>query len=94
MNSSILCFSGEHSLLIVNSRKGDYYRYLAEFAHKRDRKDYAEKSLNAYKMAYMHALSALDPAHPTRLGLALNFSVFYHGEGYMLLNIHSHLSVF
>ncbi|KAF8915873.1 14-3-3 domain-containing protein, partial [Mucidula mucida] len=58
--------------------KGDYYRYLAEFAHKRDRKDYAEKSLNAYKMAYMHALSALDPAHPTRLGLALNFSVFYH----------------
>ncbi len=61
-------------------RKGDYYRYLAEFAHKKDRERYAELSLNAYKTAYKHALSTLEPIHPTRLGLALNFSVFYHGK--------------
>lgn len=61
-------------------RKGDYYRYLAEFAQKKDRERYGELSLNAYKLAYKHALATLDPVHPTRLGLALNFSVFYHGE--------------
>lgn len=36
--------------------------------------------MNAYKLAYKHALATLEPVHPTRLGLALNFSVFYHGE--------------
>ncbi|KAK0243034.1 14-3-3 protein [Armillaria nabsnona] len=59
--------------------KGDYYRYLAEFAGQKEaRNKYAEESLTAYKLAYMHALSVLEPTHPTRLGLALNFSVFYH----------------
>jgi len=35
-------------------------------------------SLAAYKQAYQHAMLTLEPTHPTRLGLALNFSVFYH----------------
>jgi hypothetical protein len=60
------------------NRKADYYRYLAEFSLKRDREKYADLSLNAYKTAYKHALSTLEPTHPTRLGLALNFSVYYH----------------
>lgn len=62
-----------------HTRKGDYCRYLAEFCQKRDRDRFAELSLNAYKLAYKHALATLHPLHPTRLGLALNFSVFYHG---------------
>jgi 14-3-3 protein epsilon len=37
-------------------------------------------SLEAYTRAYRHALLTLDAVHPTRLGLALNFAVFYHGE--------------
>lgn len=64
-------------LIDLGQRKGDYYRYLAEFAQT-DREKYAEESLLAYKLAYKHALTSLEPLHPTRLGLALNFSVFFH----------------
>ena len=58
--------------------KGDYYRYLAEFATGNDRKDAAENSLIAYKAASDISASELVPTHPIRLGLALNFSVFYY----------------
>lgn len=58
--------------------KGDYYRYLAEFATGNDRKEAAENSLVAYKAASDVAMSELPPTHPIRLGLALNFSVFYY----------------
>jgi 14-3-3 protein epsilon len=59
-------------------RKGDYYRYLAEFTPKPESDSCADRSLCAYKRAYQHAVSTLEPTHPTRLGLALNFSVFFH----------------
>jgi len=58
--------------------KGDYYRYLAEFATSQARKEAAEHSLVAYKAASDISTSELVPTHPIRLGLALNFSVFYY----------------
>ena len=64
--------------LTTACRMGDYHRYLAEFATGDKRKESADKSLEAYKAASDVAVTELPPTHPIRLGLALNFSVFYY----------------
>ncbi|CAM8938903.1 unnamed protein product [Rhodiola kirilowii] len=57
--------------------KGDYYRYLGEFKNGAERKEATESTLTTYKTALDIANVELAPTHPIRLGLALNFSVFY-----------------
>ncbi|KAH8196799.1 hypothetical protein TruAng_009041 [Truncatella angustata] len=69
--------SGE-SKVFYHKMKGDYHRYLAEFAIGDRRKESADLSLEAYKAATEVAQTELPPTHPIRLGLALNFSVFYY----------------
>jgi len=69
--------SGE-SKVFYHKMKGDYHRYLAEFAVGDKRNQSADKSLEAYKAATEVAQKSLAPTHPIRLGLALNFSVFYY----------------
>lgn len=66
------------SKVFYHKMKGDYHRYLAEFALGDKRKVSADKSLEAYKAATEVAGTDLAPTHPIRLGLALNFSVFYY----------------
>lgn len=56
---------------------GDYYRYLAEIAVSDARKEAAEKALASYGKA-TDVSEPLASTHPVRLGLALNFSVFYY----------------
>jgi len=54
---------------------GDYYRYLAEFVsgHGHDK-----NAAKFYEQAMAIAETKLEPTHPIRLGLALNFSVCYY----------------
>ena len=69
--------SGE-SKVFYYKMKGDYHRYLAEFQAGETRKASTEDALTAYKAASEIAVTELPPTHPIRLGLALNFSVFYY----------------
>ncbi|KAJ7869554.1 14-3-3 domain-containing protein [Mycena olivaceomarginata] len=57
---------------------GVYHRYLAEFAASDKREDSTHKPLEAYKAASSVTVTELLPTSPLRLGLALNFSVFYY----------------
>ncbi|XP_076960118.1 14-3-3 protein 9-like isoform X2 [Bidens hawaiensis] len=70
--------SAGESTVFYYKMKGDYYRYLAEFKTGDDKKEAADQSLKAYLSASSTAEADLSPTHPIRLGLALNFSVFYY----------------
>lgn len=68
--------SSSESQVFYNKMKGDYYRYLAEFSPS-EKKAEIESARRSYEQATTIATSELSPTHPIRLGLALNFSVFY-----------------
>ncbi|KAF8700232.1 hypothetical protein HU200_034612 [Digitaria exilis] len=78
-----LANTGEN-VVFFYKMKGDYYRYLAEFSTGTEKKTAADQSLMAYQHAMVVASSELSPAHQIRLGLALNFSVFF----YEIMNSH------
>ena len=58
--------------------KGDYYRYNSEFALGNDFDTAVNLADKAYKEAYEIANKDIPIANSTRLGLALNYSVFYY----------------
>jgi 14-3-3 protein epsilon len=68
----------EEGKVFYYKMKGDYHRYLAEFQNGDVRKTSAAMALEAYSSASQISQHDLPPTHPIRLGLALNFSVFYY----------------
>jgi 14-3-3 protein epsilon len=61
--------------------KGDYHRYIAEFTKGEVQQDAARDATEAYEKASKAAHDETAPlrtTNPVRLGLALNFSVFYY----------------
>lgn len=70
--------SNEESKVFYLKMKGDYLRYLAEFANAATHSKCSSEAHDSYQQASELAIAKLKPTHPTRLGLALNFSVFYY----------------
>eukprot|EP00392_Amoebophrya_sp_AT5.2_P005473 g5482.t1 len=66
----------EESQVFYYKMKGDYHRYIAEYKTGDDKP--GEAAREAYKNAMDIAEKGLLVTHPIRLGLALNFSVFYY----------------
>jgi len=69
--------TNEEGQVFYRKMEGDYWRYLAEFSEGSERDSNARNAYTAYDNASQVAKSALPSTHPIRLGLALNFSVFY-----------------
>jgi len=55
---------------------GDYWRYLAEAIPDKDDPD--KNAAKFYKRAFAVSQYVLEPTHPIRLGLALNYSVCFY----------------
>lgn len=86
--------SNPESKVFYLKMKGDYYRYLAEVASaakgkeewdpSRKDEDLGDKncvlhqSEKSYEAAFQIAKDNMAPTHPIRLGLALNYSVFFY----------------
>jgi 14-3-3 protein epsilon len=66
------------SRVFFHKMKGDYFRYIAEFAIGPQKVAAMNNAETSYTTAYDLAKNELPPTHPSRLGLALNFSVFYY----------------
>jgi len=79
LTTELLPKASDHESKVFYSKlKGDYHRYQAEFASGEDHSKCAQDAHDAYQHASEIALSFLQPTDPVRLGLALNFSVFYY----------------
>jgi len=63
--------SAKEDLVFYLKMSGDYYRYLSEFMPENNK----NKAENFYEEATLVAKDNLPETHPTRLGLALNYSV-------------------
>jgi len=68
--------NGDETEVFYLKMCGDYYRYLSEF--KTDDKEVKANAEKYYREAMDVAEANLNETHPTRLGLALNFSVCYY----------------
>ena len=72
--------NGDETEVFYLKMCGDYYRYLSEFKTEPEDKatEIKKNAEKFYKEAMDVAEANLNETHPTRLGLALNFSVCYY----------------
>jgi 14-3-3 protein epsilon len=86
MCNNVLCTIDSHLLkraedaeakVFYLKMKGDYNRYIAEYAQGELKDKVSQAALEAYALATKDAAN-LSSIHPISLGLALNFSVFYY----------------
>jgi len=70
--------SNAESKVFYLKMKGDYYRYLAEVASGDKKPGVVSESEKSYQSALDIAKEQMQPTHPIRLGLALNYSVFFY----------------
>ncbi|XP_008569883.1 PREDICTED: 14-3-3 protein zeta/delta-like [Galeopterus variegatus] len=66
--------SQAESKVLYLKMRGSYYHYLAEG---NDKEGIVDPSQKAYQKAFEISKKEMQPTHPTRLGLALTFSVCY-----------------
>ena len=76
-NKCIKHSSDDESKAFFQKMIGDYYRYVAESAQADKLDEVKNGALDGYKKADTLCKS-LNACNPIRLGLALNFSVFYY----------------
>jgi 14-3-3 protein epsilon len=76
-NHLLVKATSSESKVFYLKMKGDYYRYLAEFTVGDKHNQVSDLSLDSYKEANKLS-STLACTNPIKLGLALNFSVFYY----------------
>lgn len=69
--------NNKESNIFFLKMKGDYYRYKAEVERDEELKGSTEEAHKAYEKAFQESMTLL-PTNPIRLGLALNYSVFYY----------------
>lgn len=70
--------SSAESKVFYLKMQGDYYRYLAEVAVGTHKTAVVGESQKSYQAALDIAKEQMQPTHPIRLGLALNYSVFFY----------------
>jgi 14-3-3 protein epsilon len=76
--------SSDEGKVFFIKMKGDYYRYICEFAQGQYKEDSSKSAQESYHQALTLAEGSLDATHPSRIGLALNYSVF----NYEILGLH------
>jgi 14-3-3 protein beta/theta/zeta len=70
--------SSAESKVFYLKMQGDYFRYLSEVAVGPTKTEVVTESQKSYQAALDIAKEQMQPTHPIRLGLALNFSVFFY----------------
>ena len=70
--------TSDESKVFYLKMSGDYFRYRAEYQEESKKDDVQKKAEENYNEAMTAAKEKMPPTHPNRLGLALNFSVFFY----------------